>query len=688
MDKKIKAVKEPIANRKPELLSLHGDDRMDDYYWLNERENPEVIDYLNEENAYYRARTAHTQPFQQDLFDEMKSRIKEDDSSVPYLKNGFYYTTRYEQGKEYPIHSRKLGHLDANEEILFDCNTLAKGHDYFRLSGIAISPDNRMAAFGVDTVSRRQYTIQIKDLDNGTIFEDKITDTTGSAPWADDNRSLFYVKKDPVTLRADKVYKHRLGTPESEDELVYHETDTAYNVFVYRCKSRKYIVIGSVSTLTSEYRFLPADIPDGDFKVFAPRQRGVEYSIYHYGTHFYVLTNKDGATNFKLMQVEEGDTAASGWKEFIPHRETVLLEDIDIFKDYYVLTERQQGLNTLRIVRWDGSQDYYMPFDSETYVAGPTTNLEFDTTKFRYYYNAMTAPFAIIEYDLDSRTHEILKEQEVLGGQFDKDNYRSKRLWATAEDGIKVPISIVYHKDTEHHGNSPLLLYAYGSYGSTIDPYFSSVRLSLLDRGFSFAIAHVRGGEYLGRSWYDDGKLLTKRNTFTDFIACSEYLVAEGVADAKRLYAMGGSAGGLLIGAVVNMRPELYHGAIAAVPFVDVVTTMLDDSIPLTTGEYDEWGNPNEKTYYEYMKSYSPYDNVKAQDYPNMYVSTGLHDSQVQYWEPAKWVAKLRRFKTDTNALYLDTNMEAGHGGASGRFEALKETAKEYAFLLDLAGKG
>ena len=677
----------PIAPKKPKTLEIHGDVRIDPYYWLNERENEEVLRYLEEENAYYEQMTSHTKDFQKQLFLEMKSRIKEDDSSVPYKLNGYFYLTRFETGKEYPIYERKKETLQAVSELLFDCNEMAKGHDFFNLRGVSVSPDNSMAAFGVDTVSRRQYTLQIKNLITGELYEDRIENTTGSAVWASDNCTLFYTKKDPVTLRSDRIFKHRLGTSPEEDELVYHEKDDTYTTFIYKTKSKKYLVIGSYSTLTTEFRILPTNDPDGTFRVFAERTEGLEYSITHFGSDFYILTNKDGATNFKVMRTSETTTEASAWEEFIPHKSEVLLEDIDIFKNHYVITERENGLNKMKIVRWDGKDTYYLPFSSETYVAGPTTNLDFDTTKLRYYYNAMTAPYSIIEFDMNTREQTILKEQEVLGGTFKKENYRSERVWATAEDGKIVPISMVYHKDTPLDGSSPLLQYAYGSYGSTIDPHFSTVRLSLLDRGFIFAIAHVRGGEYLGRPWYEEGRLLHKKNTFTDFIACSRFLLEKKYTTTSKLFAMGGSAGGLLMGAVVNMASELYAGVIAAVPFVDVVTTMLDDSIPLTTGEYDEWGNPNDEIYYHYMKSYSPYDMVTKKDYPNMYVSTGLHDSQVQYWEPAKWVAKLRDYKTDNNVLFLDTNMEAGHGGASGRFEALKETAKEYAFLLDLAGK-
>ncbi|MFC4220398.1 S9 family peptidase [Flagellimonas marina] len=680
-------IQSPVAKKIPTKLEKHGDVRIDNYYWMNNREDEAVIDYLNAENDYYQKMTAHTKKFQDDLFLEMKSRIKEVDSSVPYKLDGYWYINRYEEGKEYPIYSRKKDSLDAAEEIMFDCNQMAEGHEFFNLKGISVSPDNTLASFGTDTVSRRQYNIQIKNLKTGEIYPDIIENTTGSSVWANDGKTLFYAKKDPVTLRSDKIFKHVLGTSSEQDELVFHEKDSTYNTFVYKTKSRKYIVIGSVSTMTTEYRTLNADDPNGSFKVFSPRDLGVEYSIAHYEGNFYILTNRDKATNFKLMRADERNTESEHWEEFIPHRQDVLLEDVEIFRDYYVVSERENGLNQMKISRWDGTESYYLPFDSETYVAGASVNLDFDTDELRYYYNEMGAPYTIIDFNMKTRTKKVLKEQEVLGGKFNKENYKTERLWAPARDGKKVPISLVYRKDTPLDGSSPLFQYAYGSYGSTIDPYFSSVRLSLLDRGFIYAIAHVRGGEYLGRPWYEDGKLFNKKNTFTDFIDCSKFLIEQNYTSPEHLYASGGSAGGLLMGAIVNMAPELYNGVIAEVPFVDVVTTMLDDSIPLTTGEYDEWGNPNDKEYYDYIKSYSPYDNVEAKAYPNLYVSTGLHDSQVQYWEPAKWVAKLREFKTDDHLLFLDTNMDAGHGGASGRFEALKETAKEYAFILDLEGK-
>ncbi len=676
--------KAPVAIQIPVVLENHGDTRIDPYFWLNDRENPEVIAYLNAENAYYQEQTKHSKPIQEALFLEMKSRIKEDDSTVPYFYNGYYYLTRFEKGGDYPIYSRKKESLDAAEEILFNCNEMARGFAYFNLKGLTISPNNQWVAFSVDTIGRRIYTLQIKNLVSGELAPDKIENVTGTATWANDNATLFYTRKDAVTLRADSVYKHILGMQPQTDSLVYFEKDDTFDVTVYKEKSKKYLVIASSSTLTSEYQILTADSPSGKFILFQKRTRGLEYSISHFGDRFYILTNKDKATNFKLMVTPESNTQKEYWTDLIAHRTAVLLEDIEIFRDYLVVSERENGLNTIQIRPWDGSEAYYLPFESETYTAYTTTNVDFETSLLRYSYQSMNTPASVIEFDMKTKTKQVLKEQVVLGGQFDKANYTEERVWATAKDGTQVPISIVYKNGLTKNGENPLLLYAYGSYGMSMDAYFSSTRLSLLDRGFIYAIAHVRGGEDLGREWYEQGKLLRKKNTFTDFIACTEFLIQEKYSCAAHLYAEGGSAGGLLMGAICNMAPHLYHGVIAQVPFVDVVTTMLDESIPLTTGEYDEWGNPNKINYYNYIKSYSPYDNVKAQAYPHLYVSTGLHDSQVQYWEPAKWVARLRILKTNNTQLYLDTNMDAGHGGASGRFEALRELAKEFSFLLDL----
>lgn len=686
MNENLSVMQQPVAKKVPKELKIHNDIRIDNYYWLNDRENPDVIDYLNAENKYTKAVLKHTESFQKQLFEEMKGRIKENDTTVPYKLNGYWYLTRYETNKDYPIYIRKKETLEAPEEILFDCNTMAKDQAYFNLGGISISPDNTMAAFSTDLVSRRQYTLQIKNLITGEIYADKVLNTTGSATWANDNKTLFYTMKDELTLRSHKIFKHKLHTNTENDIEVFHEEDETFNTFVYKTKSKKYIVIGSASTLSSEYRILNADTPDAEFKIFQKRIKDLEYSIAHYNDSFYIISNIDGATNFKLLKTPEKTTEKKFWKEVIPHRKDVLIEDIEIFKDYLVINERENGLNNLRIISWDGSEDYYLPFNSETYTAYIGNNTDFDSDELRYGFNSLTSPSSIIDYNFKTKQSEIKKEQEVLGGKFKKENYESKRIWATARDGVKVPISLVHKKGIKLDGSNPLLQYAYGSYGSTIDPSFSTIRLSLLDRGFIYAIAHIRGGEYLGRDWYESGKLLTKANTFTDFIDCSKYLINQKYTSEKHLYAYGGSAGGLLMGAVINLNPELYNGILAAVPFVDVVTTMLDDTIPLTTGEYDEWGNPNTEEYYKYMKSYSPYDNIEAKAYPNMLVTTGLHDSQVQYWEPAKWVAKLRAFKIDTNKLLLHTDMDSGHGGASGRFESLKEVAMEYAFLLDLEG--
>lgn len=687
----------PVAEKIPKKFDMHGDIRIDDYYWMRltdeqkNAKNPDVhtqkvLEHLRSENAYYDAATAHTKQFKEDLFQEMKARIKEDDESVPYKSNGYYYKSRFEKGGQYPIYARKKGSLDADEEILFDVNKMAEEHDYFALRGVNVSEDNTMAVFATDTVGRRQYFLQIKNLETGTIYKDIIENTAGGAVWANDNKTIFYTKKDPVTLRSEKIYKHILGTDAASDTLVYHEKDETFDAFVFKTKSKKYIMVGAHSTITEEYQVLNANDPDGELRMVQPRTRGLEYSVTHYEDHFYILTNKDGAQNFKLMKTPEDQPSMEHWVDVIPHRKDTLLEDISIFKEYLVLEERTNGLNKIRFKRWDGTADYYLPFDEETYSVGVYNNPDFDTETIRYAYNSFTTPASVIDFNMSDQSKEIKKEQEVLDDTFDKHNYTSERLWITARDGTKVAVSIVRRKDTQLNKDTPLMLYAYGSYGYTIPDGFSTTRLSLLDRGFVFALAHIRGSQYLGRQWYEDGKLLDKMNTFTDFIDCGKGLIAKKYTSADHLYAMGGSAGGLLMGAVVNMNPEIFNGVIAAVPFVDVMTTMLDTSIPLTTSEYDEWGNPNDKEFYDYMLSYSPYDQVKKQAYPHMLVTTGLHDSQVQYYEPAKWVAKLREYKTDMNVLLMHTNMEAGHGGASGRFNALKETARDYAFFLDLEG--
>ena len=623
------------------------------------------------------------QSLEKKLFEEIKSRIKEDDSSVPYFENGYFYYTRYETGKQYPIYCRKKENLDANEEILIDANKMSKGHDYFRIGGIDVSPNNKIAAYGVDTVSRRLYTIYFKNLETGEVYKDKIPYTTGSVTWTNDNSAIFYDKKDIETLREERVMKHGFGTNIKNDEEIYFEEDETFSVYSYKTKSNKYIVIASQSTLSDEYLIINANDHNKKYKIFQKREKGLEHSITHFNDKWYVRTNKDNATNFKLMVCDNKKTSKEYWKDFIPHRKNVLLEDIDVFKNFFIVIERYNGLKRINIKPWNDSKNHYIDFETETYSLYSSYNPNINTNKLRYNFSSLTTPSSVIEYDMITREKKVLKENEVLG-EFNKDNYTSKRVWANARDGKKVPISLVYRKDKYIEGSNPLLLYAYGSYGITNNPNFSSVRLSLLDRGFIYAIAHIRGSQYLGREWYDDGKMFNKKNTFTDFIDCGKFLIKSKFADKNKLFAMGGSAGGLLMGAVSNMAPELFKGIVAAVPFVDVITTMLDEDIPLTTSEYDEWGNPNNKDSYDYMLSYSPYDQVEKKDYPAIFITAGYHDSQVQYFEPAKWIARLRDRRTNKEPLLMYCNMEAGHGGASGRFEAYKETAMEYSFLLAL----
>lgn len=675
--------KAPKAKTIPHKITTHGHTRLDPYYWMNDRENPEVIDYLNQENDYLKKVLQHTESLQSTLFEEMKSRIKEDDESVPYKLNGYWYKVRFEKGKEYPIYIRFKDSLHNQEEIMFNANEMAEGHDFFNLGGIKISEDNRLAAFSTDTIGRRIYTLQFKNLDTGAILPDTIENTTGSATWAADNKTIFYTRKDDA-LRPFQIYKHVLGTNPSEDTLIFHEKDETYNVGVHKTKSREYIMISSHNTVSDEYRFIKANEPDAKFITIQSRERNLEYSVEHYKDYFYIITNKDEAINFKVMKTEIEKPSKENWEDVIPHRKEAYIEDIEIYSNYLVVEERSNGLVKFNIKKWDNSEDYYMDFPEETYSAYIGFNPDFNSSTLRYVYNSMTTPSSVIEYDLVDKSKKVLKEQEVPDPDFNKENYVSERVWATARNGKKIAISIVRKKDTELGKDTPLLLYAYGSYGNTVDPYFSVVRLSLLDRGFVYAIAHIRGGQYLGREWYEDGKMLKKMNTFTDFIACGEHLVTENYTSSRHLYAMGGSAGGLLMGTVINLNPDLFHGVVAQVPFVDVVTTMLDETIPLTTGEFDEWGNPKNKEYYDYMLQYSPYDNVEKKAYPHLLVTSGLHDSQVQYWEPTKWIAKLRSLKAGQNILLLHTNMDAGHGGASGRFERLKEVALEYAFLLNL----
>ncbi len=674
----------PVAEKKPRELEKHGDVRIDEYYWLRERENPDVISYLEAENAYTKSVMEHTEPLQEALFEEIKGRIKQDDSSVPVFRDGYWYYTRFEEGQDYPIYCRKEGTMDAEEEVMLDVNILAEGHEYFAVAGRQVSANNNILAFAQDNQGRRIYTLRFKNLETGEFYPDEIETVTSNMAWANDNKTLFYTRQDPTTLRWDKVYRHELGTSVEDDVLVYEETEDTFYAFVYRTKSKRYMIVGSSQTLSAEYRYVDADNPTGALTLIQARERGLEYDVDHYGDHFYIRTNLD-AKNFRLMRTPILQPSKNNWEEVLPNRGDVLLEGFEIFKDFLVVSERKNGLMELRIRPWDGSAEHYIDFGEPAYLAYVSANPSFDTQTLRYGYTSMTTPTSTYDYNMVTKDRELLKQQEVLGS-FDAADYVTERLYAPARDGVKIPVSLVYKKGTAIDGSAPLLLYAYGSYGASMDATFSSARLSLLDRGFVYAIAHIRGGEEMGRQWYEDGKLLKKKNTFTDYIDSAEYLIEESYADPGRLFAQGGSAGGLLMGAVINMRPDLWQGVVAQVPWVDVVTTMLDDSIPLTTSEYDEWGNPNDKEYYDYMLSYSPYDNVEAKDYPNMLVTTGLHDSQVQYWEPAKWVARLRDAKTDNNRLIMKTNMDAGHGGASGRYERYKETAFAYAFMLDLAG--
>ncbi|MDP2237574.1 MAG: S9 family peptidase [Bacteroidales bacterium] len=678
-----KEMNPPVAKKIPHEMTMHGQTRIDNYYWLNQRENADVIAYLEAENAYTNEYMAHTDEFQQKLYDEMLGRIQQTDISVPYKQNGYFYYTRFEEGSEYPIYCRKKDNLEADEEILLNGNEMAEGYAYFQIGGLQVSSDNNLLAYSVDTVSRRQYTLYVKNLTTKEIYTDAIPNTSGNMAWANDNKTLYYSIKDE-TLRPHKILKHNLGSSPSTDKEVFHETDPTFYAYVYKTKSMDYIVIGSTSTMSAEFRFQEAGKPETPFKLFQERQKDMLYSIDHYADHFYIRTNFE-AQNFRLMKTPVVKTELANWTEVIPHRPDVLLEDFDVFSNYLALSERKEGLINVRVKSWDNINDYYLDFGEPTYLAYLTSNLDFNTDKLRYGYTSLTTPNSVFEFDMTTKEKTLLKQQEVLGG-YNPEEYQSERIYATSHDGTKVPISIVYKKGIKMNGQNPLVLYGYGSYGASMDAYFSSSRLSLLDRGFIWAITHIRGGEELGRQWYEDGKLLNKKNTFHDFIACGEHLVAQNYTSPDKMFAMGGSAGGLLVGAVVNMRPDLWKGIVAQVPFVDVVTTMLDETIPLTTGEYDEWGNPNEKEYYDYMLSYSPYDQVEAKDYPAMLVTTGLHDSQVQYWEPAKWVAKLREVKTDKNTLLLKTNMDFGHGGASGRFERLKESALEFAFMLNELG--
>ena len=674
----------PKAKKIDKTLEIHGHKRTDSYFWLNERENPDVIKYLEEENAYADFVMKDTEELQEQLFQEMKARYKEDDESLPYFFNEYWYVIKYQIGKEYPLFYRHHLSLENPIELMLDVNEMAEGKDFYDVGSFSVSVNNQLAAFSEDTLGRRIYTILVKNLETGEFYEDKIENTTGKSVWANDNEHFFYIRKDE-TLRAYQIFRHKIGTKQEEDVLIFHEEDETFDVNVFKTKSLEYIFIASSSTISDEHWFIPSNDVNAEWKVIQKREDDLEYAVEHYENDFYIITNEGDATNFKIVKTPVGKPSKENWVDVIPHKKETLLEGFEIFKDYFVLEERTEGLLQLKIINNGDQTSYYLPFNEPTYSAYVGINLDFDTEVLRYGYTSLTQPSSTLEYNMRTKETKLLKQQEVLGGTFDSSNYISERIWAPSRDGkVKVPISLVYHKNTKKSSETPLLLYGYGSYGHTIDASFSNVRLSILDRGYIFAIAHIRGGEYLGREWYENGKMLHKKNTFFDFIDAAKYLVAENYTSSQHLYAMGGSAGGLLVGAVMNYEPTLFNGIIAQVPFVDVVTTMLDESIPLTTGEFDEWGNPKKKKYYNYMLSYSPYDNIEEKDYPNILITTGFHDSQVQYWEPAKWTAKLRELKTDDHILVFKTDMKSGHGGASGRFESLKEDALEYAFLLKL----
>ncbi|MBL7944021.1 MAG: S9 family peptidase [Flavobacteriales bacterium] len=690
--------KAPVAPKIKHTTDIHDLKLEDDYFWMRlsdeqkEAANPDdqtkaVVAYLEAENAFTKHTLAHTEALQEKLFAEMKGRIKETDMSVPVFDNGYWYYTRFEQGADYAMYCRKKGSLETGtEEVLVNGPDRAKGHDYWALGGWDVSENNELMGMAEDTISRRIYTVTFKNLATGALLPDKLEGVSGGGiTWANDNKTVFYTKKDTVTLRESQIWKHKLGDNQSSDVMVYEEKDEEFYTGVYKTKSDQFIVIASTQTMSSEYRVLDANNPDGEWRIIQPRERGLEYGIDHFGDKFFVVTNLN-AKNFRLMQCPLDQTTKENWQEVIAHRDDVFLEGIEIFKDFLVIEERKGGLTQMRIKRWDNTGDYYMEFQDPTYSMGIGANPEFNTDVLRYGYSSLVVPNSTFDFNMTTKERTLLKQQEIVGG-YDASQYASEYVHAKADDGTLVPISIVYKKDMfKKDGTNPLLLYGYGSYGASMDAYFSSTRLSLLDRGFVFAIAHIRGGQELGRAWYEDGKLLKKKNTFTDFIDCGEFLVQEKYGATDKLFAMGGSAGGLLMGAVTNMAPDLWKGVVSAVPFVDVINTMLDETIPLTTGEFDEWGNPKDKTYFDYMMTYSPYDNIKAMKYPNILITTGYWDSQVQYWEPAKYVAKMRQMKTDNNLLLMWCNMDAGHGGKSGRFEALKEYALEYAFLMDLAG--
>ncbi|MEA9392984.1 prolyl oligopeptidase family serine peptidase [Acerihabitans sp. TG2] len=674
----------PIAEKRPHKLTVHGETRIDDYYWLRDdkREDPAVLDYLAQENTYGEAMMADYGELRHQLFTEMVERIPQQDRSVPYVRRGYRYQSRYEQGNEYAIYTRQAADLpeDAPWEILLDGNLRAAQSEFYTMGGLEMSPDNIIMAAAEDFLSRRLYGIRFKNLAFDSWYPEVIEDASSGFEWTSDSTMLYYVRKHKKTLLPYQVYRHRVGTSTRLDELVYEEKDDAFYVSLHKTTSERYIIIALGSTTSGEILLLDANDPQAQPQMFSPRRHDHEYSLDHFQGYFYLRSNRDGK-NFALYRSETPDE--DQWQTLIAAREDVVLENFTPFTHWLVVEERHQGLTSLRQINWESGEEKGIAFDDPTYVTWLAYNPDPATPWLRYGYSSMTTPTTLFELNMATDERRLLKQSQVKN--FESEHYRSERLWVTARDGTEVPVSLVYRKDLFKPGQNPVLVYGYGSYGSSMDPDFSASRLSLLDRGFVFALAHIRGGGELGQQWYEDGKLFNKLNTFNDFIDVSHYLLAQGYGDKQRAFAMGGSAGGLLMGAVINMAPHLFKGVVAQVPFVDVVTTMLDDSIPLTTGEYDEWGNPEEQAYYDYIKRYSPYDQVSAQDYPHLLVTTGLHDSQVQYWEPVKWVAKLRASKTNDNLLLLCTDMDAGHGGKSGRFKGYEGIAMEYTFILSLA---
>ncbi len=673
----------PTAHVRPHEITIHGHRRVDDYFWLREKGDPEVIEYLDAENEYAQSMTAHLEGVRKKLYDEMVGRMQETDSTAPVKLGEFYYYSRTEKGKQYSIHCRKAGSVEADEEILIDLNILAEGHDYLRLGVFRISPDQRLLAYSLDTDGAEDYTIQFKDLSTGELLPDRIKGTAYSAVWAEDNETLFYTTRDEAK-RSYRLFRHKLGTDPLKDTLIHQEDDQLFRVMISKTRDRRYLILTISSLETSESHILETDSPKRSFRVVHPRRKGLRYSLYHRQGTFYVLTN-DEATNFKVMTVKTSAPEKENWLEYIPHRENVLVERLALFENHMVVHERENGLQTLRILDFSNVESSYVPFPEPVYTVSGASNPEFGSGVYRFVYSSLTTSNSVIDYNMETSEWTLVKQKPVLGG-YDPANYETERIFAPAEDGTEVPVSLVYRKGFARDGSSPLLLYGYGSYGSSMDPGFNSSRLSLLDRGFVFAIAHVRGGQEMGRQWYEDGKFLKKKNTFTDFVACARHLIDEGYTSRERLAIMGRSAGGLLIGAVLNLAPELFKVAVAGVPFVDVVTTMMDESIPLTVGEFEEWGNPRDEKYYDYMLSYSPYDNVEAREYPHLLVTAGLNDPRVAYWEPAKWTAKLRRLKTDDNVLLLKTFMGAGHFSSSGRYDYLKDLVFEFAFIMDMLG--